>query len=190
MANKSVEPIREKKLIKSMQTYLKGKSRRNLLLFNLGLNTGLRIGDILPLKVSDIMSESNNFKNYLVLHEEKTNKIKKIKLNDKIKSDLKSYISKEKLEFDSNLFESRNGEAAISYTQAYRVLKEASGSVGVQDFGTHSMRKTWGYWTYKTSKYNIGLIMDMFNHSSQSMTLKYIGINQDMHDEIYSKVQF
>jgi len=52
------------------------------------------------------------------------------------------------------------------------------------------MRKTWGYWTYKESRYNIGLIMDMFNHSSQYITLKYIGINQDMHDEIYSRVQF
>lgn len=56
--------------------------------------------------------------------------------------------------------------------------------------GTHSMRKTWGYWTYKASKYNIGLIMDVFNHSSQKMTLRYIGISQDQKDELYSLVQF
>ena len=190
MANKAVEPIRDKKLIKAMQTYLMGKSRRDHLLFNLGLNTGLRIGDILPLKVSDIIGESKSFKNYLVIQEEKTGKTKKIKLNDKIKSDIKSYISKEKLDLEDNLFYSRKSEFALSYTQAYRILKKASASVGIHDFGTHSMRKTWGYWTYKESRYNIGLIMDMFNHSSQSITLKYIGINQDMHDEIYSKVQF
>ena len=52
------------------------------------------------------------------------------------------------------------------------------------------MRKTWGYWTYKISKYNIGLIMDTFNHSSPNITLRYIGVNQDQKDELYSLVQF
>lgn len=52
------------------------------------------------------------------------------------------------------------------------------------------MRKTWGYWTYKASKYNIGLIMDTFNHSSPSVTLRYIGVNQDQKDKLYTMVQF
>jgi len=52
-------------------------------------------------------------------------------------------------------------------------------AVGIENFGTHSLRKTWGYWTYKMSRYNIGLIMDTFNHSSQRITLRYIGVNQD-----------
>jgi len=189
MGKKVVEPVRDKKLIKAMQTFLAGYNPRDLLMLNIGLNTGLRIGDILPLKVSDIFSENRNFKNYLDIQEEKTGKMKRIKLNDKVKSDIKSFVYKNRLESEDYFFVGKKG-SVISKTQAYRTLKLAAVSVGIQNFGTHSMRKTWGYWTYKESRYNIGLIMDMFNHSSQYITLKYIGINQDMHDEIYSRVQF
>jgi len=87
-----------------------------------------------------------------------------------------------------NLFPSKKG-GCIGRIQAYRVLKECAELLGIQNFGTHSLRKTWGYWTYKISLYNIGLIMDTFNHSSQSITLRYIGVNQDQKDELYSMVQ-
>ncbi len=70
------------------------------------------------------------------------------------------------------------------------MLREAAEICGIENFGTHSMRKTWGYWTYKISKFNIELIMDTFNHSSQTITLRYIGVNQDQKDELYSLVQF
>ena len=78
----------------------------------------------------------------------------------------------------------------MSTVQAYRILKNAANSLGIENFGTHSLRKSWGYWTYKASSYNIGLIMDTFNHSNQTITLKYIGINQEQKDELYSIVQF
>jgi integrase len=74
--------------------------------------------------------------------------------------------------------------------QAYRVLEDTARELGIQKFGTHSMRKTWGYWAYKASKYNIALIMEMFNHSTQAMTLRYIGASQDEKDELYSIVEF
>jgi len=75
------------------------------------------------------------------------------------------------------LFSSKKG-GHIGRVQSYRVLREAAEAVGIENFGTHSLRKTWGYWTYKMSRYNIGLIMDTFNHSSQRITLRYIGVNQ------------
>ena len=77
----------------------------------------------------------------------------------------------------------------IGRIQAYRVLKSAAEECGIENFGTHSLRKTWGYWTYKISRYNIGLIMDTLNHSSPNITLRYIGVNQDLKDELYLKVQ-
>ncbi|WP_031368501.1 tyrosine-type recombinase/integrase, partial [Clostridium botulinum] len=89
------------------------------------------------------------------------------------------------------IFQSRKGiNSPISTTQAYRILKEGAESLGIENFGTHSLRKSWGYWTYKASRYNIGLIMDTFNHSSEKITLKYIGITQEDKDELYSLVQF
>ena len=78
----------------------------------------------------------------------------------------------------------------ISVTQAYRILRAGAEAVGIENFGTHSLRKTWGFWTYDKSKYNIALIMSIFNHSSQNITLRYIGIDQKSQDELYSLVQF
>ena len=187
-----VEPIKDKKKVDALLTYLKGKSERDWLLAKFQLNTGLRISDVVKVQVSDIMTEKLNFKDYFVLHEKKTGKEKKIKLNEELKKALKSFVSLNKLEYNDNIFISRttSGRGYISVTQAYRILKSAAVNVGIENFGTHSLRKTWGYWTYKASRYNIGLIMDTFNHSSQKITLRYIGIDQESKDELYSLVQF
>ncbi|SUY45061.1 site-specific recombinase XerD [Clostridium putrefaciens] len=172
-------------------THLKGRNERDWILAKFQLNTGLRISDVVTVKVSDILTASLNFKDYFVLKEQKTNKEKKIKLNNALKTVLKGYIKKNKLDYNSYVFRSRKGEnAPITVTQAYRILKDAAVNMNIENFGTHSLRKTWGYWTYKASRYNVGLIMDTFNHSNQSITLKYIGISQEQKDELYSIVQF
>lgn len=185
----TVEPIRDKTKIKYMYQFLKGKDSKYALLFKFGLNTGLRISDILSLKVKDIFNEDGEFRNYLVIKEKKTRKEKKIKLNDALRKVIRIHVKTKKLSYNDYLFPSQKG-GHIGRIQAYRVLKEAATIIGIENFGTHSLRKTWGYWTYKASRYNIGLIMDTFNHSSQKITLRYIGVNQDQKDELYSLVQF
>lgn len=186
----TVEPIREKEKIKNMYFYLNGKDPKYGLLFKFGLNTGLRISDILPITVKDIFNEKGGFRDYLVLKEQKTRKEKKIKINKALRKELLSFIKNVEITDDSYLFCNKNTGNHIQRVQAYKVLKEAATLCDVDNFGTHSMRKTWGYWTYKASKYNIGLIMDTFNHSSPRVTLRYIGVNQDQKDELYSLVQF
>lgn len=186
----TVEPIREKSKIKSMYYYLKGKDPKYGLLFKFGLNTGLRISDILPLRTSDVFNERGEFKDHLVLNEKKTGKEKKIKINNALKEELLSFTSEDARKNSVYLFYNCRTGNHIQRIQAYKVLKEASRVCNIENFGTHSMRKTWGYWTYKASKYNIGLIMDTFNHSSPNVTLRYIGVNQDQKDELYSLVQF
>ncbi|EMS70056.1 tyrosine-type recombinase/integrase [Ruminiclostridium cellobioparum] len=185
----TVEPIRDKAKIKQIYYFLNGKDPKYGLLFKFGLNTGLRISDILAVKVKDILNEKGEYRDYLILKEMKTGKEKKIKLNDALRKNINSYLKNSSIKYDSYLFSSQKG-GYIGRIQAYRVLKEAAMFCNVENFGTHSLRKTWGYWTYNMSKYNVGLIMDTFNHSSQSITLRYIGINQDQKDELYSLVQF
>jgi integrase len=184
----TVEPVRNKIKIKQLYNYLNGKCPKYGVLYKFGLNTGLRISDILPIKVRDIFGDKGEFLEYFVLNERKTMKGKKIKLNDTLRKVLAAYVENERLLPHNYLFSNNRG-GCISRVQAYRVLKESAGIIGIQNFGTHSLRKTWGYWTYKISKYNIGLIMDVFNHSSVSITLRYIGISQDQKDELYSLVQ-
>jgi integrase len=132
---------------------------------------------------------NGKLREYLIIKEQKTSKEKKIKINEALQKELSNYIKCHSLSHEDYLFPSQKG-GHIGRVQSYRFLKEAAETVGIENFGTHSLRKTWGYWTYKLSKYNIGLIMDTFNHSNQQITLRYIGINQDQKDELYSLVQF
>lgn len=184
-----VEPIRDKKIVSKFLTYLKGTNERDWLLAKFQMNTGLRISDVVEVKVSDLLTEGGRFKEHFSKTELKTKKSTKIKLNDDLKKAVKNFVTENDLQYDDYIFGSRKG-GCISTTQAYRVLKAAADAIGIEHFGTHSLRKTFGYWTYKQSKYNIGLIMDIFNHTSPAMTLRYIGINQEQKDELYSVVNF
>lgn len=170
-----VEPIRDKRDIQKMKTYLMGKSDRDYLLFTCGINVGLRISDLLHLQYKDIFTENGTFKQHVVIREQKTDKVKKIRLNEIVKKAVKDYVRAHNLSEEDYLFGSKKG-GHITRVQAYKVLREAAETVGIQQFGTHSMRKTWGYHSYITSKHNIGLIMDMFSHSSEQISLRYIGI--------------
>ncbi|WP_363253898.1 tyrosine-type recombinase/integrase [Clostridium sp.] len=190
-----VNAIKDMKKINALLMYLKGTSDRDYLLAKFQLNSGLRISDVVGVKVSDVMTNKRRFKEHLVINETKTNKIKTIKLNDELRNTIKEYVFKYDLKdcdylFKSKKFDVDGNSRHITVTQAYRILKTAAESVGIDNFGTHSLRKTWGYFTYKASKHNIGLLMDMFNHSAPSITLRYIGIDQDARDEMYSYVQF
>ncbi|MDN5313523.1 recombinase XerD [Thermoanaerobacteraceae bacterium SP2] len=185
----TVEPIRSKDKLEQMYNYLKSKDEKYALLFKFGLNTGLRISDILPIRLNDVFTDSGKFREYLILKEKKTDKEKKIKLNNALRKSIEQYVKSRNLSYNDYLFPSRKG-GHLGRVQSYRVLREAANAVGVENFGTHSLRKTWGYWTYQLSKYNIGLIMDTFNHSSPKITLRYIGVSQDQKDQLYSLFQF
>ena len=183
------EPIWDKKIVSKFLTYLKGTNERDWLLAKFQLNTGLRISDVVDVKVSDLLTENGRFKEHFSKEELKIGKNTKIKLKDDLKKAIKSFIQENNLDYSDYIFFSRK-DGCISTTQTYRVLKSAAEALGIEHFGTHSLRKTFGYWTYKQSKYNIGLIMDIFNHTSPTMTLRYIGINQEQKDELYSVVNF
>lgn len=196
---KSVEPIRDKNVIKNMRSILKAQSIRNELLFILGINVGLRISDILKLKVQDLIKtiSSKMPKDHVILTETKTGKTKKFYLGDIVKKVIMNYIKENPgLELDNYVFISRKGDnKPITRQQAYRILNNAAESLGLVErdtngtiimgeVGTHTLRKTFGYHAYK-SGITIELLMDLFNHSSKSQTLRYIGITEDQKKDVY-----
>ncbi len=170
-----VQPIRDKKFIESMKRELLKSGYRNYMLFLFGINTGLRISDILKLKVSDVKEQT-----HINLKEQKTGKEKKVKINGII-DELANYI--EGMPDNSYLFASQKGDnKPITRVQAYRVLNKAAIAIGLNgEIGTHTLRKTFGYHFYQKTK-DIALLQELFNHSSPSITLRYIGINQDIMD--------
>lgn len=171
-----VEPIREKNKLEEMKTELLKKGYRDYMLFVLGINTGLRVSDLLDIKVSAVKK-----KTHLVLVEQKTDKVKKFFINSQLGQDIANYIRG--MDDNEYLFQSQKGNnKPISRVQAYRVLNGAAKGVGLESIGTHTLRKTFGYWHYKQYK-DVALLQELFNHSSPSVTLDYIGINQDVLDE-------
>ena len=82
------------------------------------------------------------------------------------------------------LFPSRQGTKPITRVQAYRILNDAAKTVGIEEIGTHTLRKTFGYHMYQQTK-DVAMLQQIFGHSAPSITLRYIGINHDMIDEAY-----
>ena len=171
-----VQPIKKLEDIQKIKKYL-AKKPRDTLLFSFGINTGLRISDILSLDVGDVKG-----RNYIEIREKKTNKYKKFPLNRFLKEEIDLFV--EGLPSEQPLFYTQK-HCRLDRAQAYRILNKAAQAVGVKErIGTHTLRKTFGYNHYK--KYNdIVLLQKIFNHSSSSVTLRYIGIEQDTIDESY-----
>lgn len=174
-----VEPIRDKKQIQGMKKYLKGQSSRDWLLFTLGINSGLRISDLLKLTVEDV-----NGKDRINIREKKTGKTKDFPLSDVCKKAVIEYLKDPELKAGT-LFPSRKGGNAISRVQAYRILSDAANHVGIKEaVGTHTLRKTFGYHAYQ-SGVDITRIQKLLNHSAPSITLAYIGITKEDLDAVY-----
>lgn len=165
-----VNPITDKKQLENMKEALLMSSYRNLVLFEIGINTGLRVSDLLSLKVKDVRG-----KLHLSITEGKTKKKKQFYIQH-INDVIEKYTRN--MNDDDWLFPSRKGDKAISRIQAYNIINKGADMVGLENIGTHTMRKTFGYWYYKQTK-DVAYLMKIFNHSSQSVTLRYIGIEQE-----------
>ncbi|NMD69595.1 site-specific integrase [Bacillus sp. DNRA2] len=171
-----VEPIRNKRDIDRMKKALHG---RDQLLFIFGINSALRISDILALKVGDVRGKES-----ITLTEKKTGKSKQFRVNKAISQAVKKCVPANAADNDY-LFPSRKGNGAISRVQAYRILNEAAGRAGLTvNIGTHTLRKTMAYHAYQ-SGVDISLLMNVLNHSSQRETLRYIGITQDQVNGVF-----
>ncbi|MEW5202661.1 tyrosine-type recombinase/integrase [Bacillus thuringiensis] len=173
---KDVQPIRSLEKIEDMKWSLKRHcSERDYILFLLGINTGLRVSDLLNIKINEIKGKKK-----IIIKEGKTKKGRTIQLAN-IYEELNAYIST--LEETKWLFPSRKGDKSISRIQAYRQLNKASEMIDVKDgIGTHTMRKTFGYWYYKRTM-NVAKLQMILNHSHPEITLKYIGITDEEIEE-------
>lgn len=171
----TVQPITERKLIESMKNDLKKQNYRDYMLMLMQLNTGLRIGDVVKLKVEDVRDND-----YLIIKEQKTGKSKRFLLNTELRKEIANYIKG--MTDNDYLFPSRqvNNDGIkknITTVQAWRILTDSAKRVGIKDFGTHSLRKSFGWFYYQKTK-DVAKLMDIFNHSSQQVTLIYIGVHQ------------
>lgn len=145
-------------------------------IWNIGLNLALRISDLLSIKFEDIHQDR------LIIKEAKTRKIANIQLNQKTLTTIKQIQA----EHPSHvyLFQSYRNQQSLNKAPkplSRRAVSEAFAMIGQEvnvSLGTHSMRKTRGYHLYQNTK-DIARVMKMLRHSSEGVTLRYIGITQD-----------
>jgi len=191
---KEVQPIRDTKKIDAMKSIMKGESNyRDLLLFVLGINTGLRISDILALKWGNFLNGGGRLLkagDQLNVVEIKTKKVKSFVINRSVAEALKLYHdSLANVNPDDPVFSSRKTDDGtlqpITRIAAWQMLNRYANMVGLNDgIGTHTLRKTFGYHLYKKGV-ALEYIQKMLNHSSPAVTLRYIGITQKQLNDIY-----
>lgn len=167
----TVEPIRDLKKLNDMKEYILEHSERDYLIFVLGINSGLRVSDLLKLTVDDVKD------GIVTIREQKTGKIKQFALSETCKNAISHYLENNIVA--DWLFPNKRDGKPVTKQHVWRVLKNAAEYVGVKEnIGTHTMRKTFGFWALRNG-IDVSYIVDALNHSSLAQTKRYIGITND-----------
>lgn len=188
----TTQPIRSTKELKALREYY-GKDRwtdqRNRLLIIMGLNTALRITDILHLQWDMVYDFTTGAcRRHLALCEKKTGKETIILLNDMLRAELEDYRRCRMPLPEDFIFESQKGGHIDRY-QAYRIIKRAAAALKLPGrISCHSLRKTFGYHAWKKGV-PPALLMNIYNHSSFDITRRYLCIEQDDRDDVFAHVQ-
>jgi integrase len=166
MGTRPIEPLKSADQIESMKNIL-ADTPRDLLLFDFGINTGLAFGEMLQLKAGDVRGKKELFT--------KKNGTR-VPLNKSLRNKIFTYTAS--MEEEEYLFSSTKTKKPLQRDRANKILKSAAEQAGLQKVGAHTLRKTFGYHFYKRYG-DASFLQELFNHSSQSVTLKYIGVLEE-----------
>lgn len=185
---KEVEPIKSTRDINKIKQYLYGKeNKRDYCIFVVGINVGLRAGDLLSLKIKDV-TDGNTIFDTVTIKEQKTGKTRNFALNKNAKEAIQIYInSLADYDFDDYIFKSRKG-GHLGVRPLHHIIKTLTKDLGIKgNFGTHTLRKTMAYHRY-INKVPLETLQKLLNHSSSAITLRYIGITQKVIIDCYNAV--
>lgn len=189
----TTQPIKKIVEIHKLRQFFYDKGEiRNYVLVTLGINTALRISDLLQLQWKDIWNfEWQRFKEHIVISEQKTGKMANIYLNQQCLESLNELKKKLKDEIEpmEYIFKSRVGRNNhIGRNRAYVIIKKACSELGYEgNFSCHSLRKTFGYHAWEQGA-SPAVIMSIYNHSSMEVTKRYLSIEQDDKDAVYKNI--
>lgn len=178
-----VRAIPDDTVLEKIAIYLKDRNYRDFLLLTVGITLGVRISDLLALRVKDVKDTD-----YIYIKEKKTKKRKDIKITPDLNVLLEEYIKGKPL--NTYIFKSQKGENnPITRQQAYRILRYAARACGLKNVGTHTLRKTFGR-IETDCKVPIHMIQKMFNHKTTEDTLRYLGIEREHEDKARRNFNF
>ena len=179
-----VQPIRDINKIEEIKSNLYSNTR-NYALFVLGINTALRANEILSLRTKQIMDLSAN--DGLKIYQSKTKSYRVISLNHAAISAVKRHIEREKSEPEHYIFENnRCFSHPIGVGYFGTLIKGWCADVGLREnYGSHTLRKTWGYMQRKHKKTPTLLLKKAFGHRYEWQTIAYLGIEGDEINALY-----
>lgn len=185
------EPLRTAEEIQKIKNYYLNHNKvRDYALFTLGINTALRIGDLLALTWQDVYDfEIGKFRNHIYIIEQKTKKKNVIVLNENACEALSLLkISLDSIASFNYVFQSnRIPNKPIHRSSAYSIIKNAAKACQIDGIiCCHSMRKTFGYHAWKEG-FPPAIIMEIYNHSSMEITKRYLSISQDDKDLVFKR---
>lgn len=173
-----VEPIRELKDIKAIKKLL-ADNPRDLALFITGINTKLRASDLVRITVG--MVRHLKAGDHFTIKEQKTGKDSNITVNGLVVAAVQQLLATVPDASDTQpLFPSRKGGAALTVPSINKLVKGWCNQINLRgNYGSHTLRKTFGYHHRVTFGTDIPTLMQMFNHSTQKQTLDYLCIQPE-----------
>jgi integrase len=170
-----VDPIRRIEDVQAIKKML-SDNPRNLLLFTIGVNNGLRVGDLLRLKIKDVRNLRPG--DHITIKESKTGKENIMMINKAVYKALRNYVERVHPDDEDFVFPSRKTREPISIQTVNALVKKWTKAINLHrgNYGAHSLRKTFGY--IQRTKFGTGfeVLAKRFNHSSPSVTMRYLGI--------------
>lgn len=193
--SQEVFPIKDKDVIQKIKSfYLARRRYRDYALFTFGINVGMRCGDMLRLKWSDLLDDDGAIVEQFTIKEEKTNKFRTIHVNQSAADGLRVYLEKGKhSDLATGFIFNGKGTEQLKVNSVYRMLKRTAKKLNIRfNIGTHTLRKTFGYHQYKiNSQGNPDFLLrlqKMYKHSAPYVTLAYIGIADEEEKRYYNNV--
>ena len=190
-----VLPIKDSNILHEVQDTLLNNfryGRRNYTIFQVGKATLLRVSDVLALRRNEIFNDDGTIKKKAYIRDKKTDKPNTLYLKP-VNQDLIDYLqwlNENKIQSDWLFPSIKHPDRHITEKQFYKIMAKTGDLLGINYLGTHTMRKTGAYRVYTQTHYNIGLVMSLLNHSSEAMTLKYLGLDQVSREQMLDKVSF
>lgn len=173
-----VDPIRSLEDIEAIKQLLDSKPR-DYLLFVMGINNGLRAGDLLKLKAGSFRNVREGDK--VPIREQKTGKPQEVVVNKPVKKALERYFAHFNPDDEQYLFKSRKGDnRPMTVSNVNLLVKGWCKAINLKgNYGSHTLRKTFGFILRR--HYGVGweIIAKRYNHSSPSVTRAYLGVQDD-----------
>lgn len=183
----AVDPIRKLKDIKAI-SQLTQDNPRDHLLFIMGINNGLRAGDLIRLKVKDVRYLKVG--DTLTIREGKTGKDNVLVVNKTVFKALRNYLEKVRPADEDHVFSSRKGNSHIQSQAVSKLIKKWTRAINLKGrYGAHTLRKTWGY--QQRTQHGVGfeIICKRYNHSSPAITMRYLGIeDKEVHEVLMNEI--